>query len=568
MALEQIADKVVETDVLVVGGGIAGCPAAAKAKEHGLDVTLAEKAKTDRSGSSGQGIDHYGGAFPRGLTPKTFLEEVEEMGQAFVDQRMRYANPNYVYRMYANGFWAIEELEKLGVTMRWTDGEYRPSPCHHPGPFLRVHWMNVKPEMARGVRKSGVNVLERTMVVDLLTNNGAVVGATAINSRTGEFIVIKAKAVVMASGALSRIYNPETPLPWKYKYNYHWCPASISGDGWAMAYRAGAEIANMEMAGRGTRFRDDKVMSYGNHGNEGLEAKGLAWDGTEQIRGGGPRRRDSSTGEGRARPRRTQPDPQYSSLEYLPDDYHKRIEVCYVDERLVSFKIAEDRGFNPRTHWYETMDNRVNQLHFGPGIWTDGNFEGTLKGLYAIGDVIHGNGGCFAAATAGCLVGDSIHTSVNEAPEPVIDEAQVESLKQAAMAPLSVKAGTEPTELEVAIRYICDRYVGVSRAEGRLNEGTRRLGSLKRVFLPKLQANNPHELMRALEVRNLIDLAELHMQACQERKETRHEHSRLDYPEPDPALEGMFSYQWLENGKMMFDFRKQPELDMNLREER
>jgi len=567
MALEQIADKVVETDVLVVGGGIAGCPAAAKAKDHGLDVTIAEKSKTDRSGSAAEGIDHYGGFFPRGMTPQKFLEQVEEMGQAFVGQRMRYANPNYVYRMYAAGQWAVEELEKLGVTMRWTDGEYRFRGCHHPGPFLRVHWMNVKPEMAAGVRKRGVNVLERTMVVDLLTNNGAVVGATAINSRTGEFIVIKAKAVIMASGACSRIYNPETPLPWKYKYNYHWCPASVSGDGWAIAYRAGAEVANMEQAGRGGRFRDDKVMSYGNHGNEGVSAKRINWEG-EESRRGAPSSGQRSRSTQQIAQAQARSDPGYMSLEHLTEDYHKRVEVCYVDERLVSFKIAEDRGFNPRNHWYEVMDNRPNQLHFGPGIWTDGNFEGTLKGLYAAGDVIHGNGGCFAAATAGCLVGDSVHTSVNEAPEPVIDEAQVASLKQATMAPISVKDGTEPTELEVAIRYICDRYVGVSRAEGRLNEGTRRLGSLKRVFLPKLQANNPHELMRALEVRNLIDLAELHMQACQERKETRHEHSRLDYPEPDPALEGMFSYQWLENGKMMFDFRKQPELDMNLREER
>ena len=74
MALEQLADKVVETDLLVVGGGIAGCPAAAKAKDHGLDVTLAEKSKTDRSGSAAQGIDHYGGFFPRGMTPQMFLE--------------------------------------------------------------------------------------------------------------------------------------------------------------------------------------------------------------------------------------------------------------------------------------------------------------------------------------------------------------------------------------------------------------------------------------------------------------------------------------------------------------
>jgi len=74
MSIEKIADRVIETDVLLMGGGIAGCPAAAKAAEHGLKVTLAEKAKTDRSGSGGGGSDHWPGAYPRGMTPQEFLE--------------------------------------------------------------------------------------------------------------------------------------------------------------------------------------------------------------------------------------------------------------------------------------------------------------------------------------------------------------------------------------------------------------------------------------------------------------------------------------------------------------
>ena len=554
MALEQIADKVVDTDVLVIGGGIAGCPAAAKAADHGLRVTLVEKSNTARSGSAAEGIDHYGGFFPRGMTTQKFLEVAEEMGQPFFDQRLRYAHPDSVYRMYANGQWAVEELEKLGVTMRWTDGEYRFRGCHHPGPFLRVHWQNVKPEMARGIKKKGVNVMDRTMAVDLLTHKGAVSGATAIDTRTGEFIVIKAKAVIMASGACSRIYNPETPQSWKYKYTYHWCPASVSGDGWGMAYRAGAEMANFEMAGRGTRFRDDKNLSYGNHGNEGIPAKSINFEGIERPRG--LRSADPSGNS----------EPNYNSFEHLPDDYHKRIEVCYVDERLLSFKIAEERGFDPRHHWYEIIDNRPNQLHFGPGIWTDGDFKATLKGLYVAGDVLHGNGGCFAAATAGFIVGDEVPNFINEAAEPVVDEAQLESLKQAALAPLSVKDGTEPTELEVSVRYVCDRYVGVSRAEGKLREGSRRLGSLRREFLPKLIAQNPHYLMRALEVRNLFDIAEMHITACLERKESRYEHARLDYPAADPALDGMFTFQRLQNGKKVFEMRKRPEFNMALYE--
>ena len=83
MALDKIADRIVETDVLVIGGGIAGCPAAAKAAEHGLTATLVEKSKLDRSGSAAQGIDHYAGAFPCGMTPLEYEEMCEKQGKDY-----------------------------------------------------------------------------------------------------------------------------------------------------------------------------------------------------------------------------------------------------------------------------------------------------------------------------------------------------------------------------------------------------------------------------------------------------------------------------------------------------
>ncbi len=225
MALEKIAGKVVETDVLVVGGGIGGCIAAAKAREHGLDVTLVEKAKPERSGSAGQGIDHCG-SFP--LEGITALELVKgwQRFTSIINGDGRWVAPNIGYKLYSSGLWALEELEKLGIPMRWDDGEYYWMPEYRVEGLrimLRVHWQNIKPILGALVRKKGVNVLDRTMVVDLLTNKGAVVGATAVNTRTCEFIVIKAKATVIATGLFSRLYEPETPLFYKYKFRFHWC---------------------------------------------------------------------------------------------------------------------------------------------------------------------------------------------------------------------------------------------------------------------------------------------------------------------------------------------------------
>lgn len=560
MALEKIADKVVDTDLLVVGGGTGGCPLAAKAAEHGLSVTLVEKSKTERSGNVGHGVDSYG-VFPHGISASELIQLWTQRMTGGTQGRGRWINPNLDYIQFAKGFWALEELERLGIPMRWDDGEYywTPHMIHRDGLKLglRVHWHNVKPVMAKMVKERGVNVLNRVMVVDLLTDKDRVVGATAVNTRTGKFIVIKAKAVAMASGMFCRCFEPETPSPWKYKFRYHYCPATISGDGWAAAYRAGAGIAHMDDSGWGIRIRDDMTCSFGNFvNNDGIFGKVLNWKGEEVSSFA------SGTYAGYDEVERAGMAPLYQSLEHLSDDFQKRLELNFVDEWFGALKMASDRGFNPRTHRYEFMSNKPLQFMLIQGIYVDEDFKSPyLKGLYAVGDCAAGVGGAHGACISGLLVGDTADAYVSGAGEPVIDEAQVESQKQVALAPLAVKDGTEPMELECAVRNICERYNGNFKSEGKLQEGLRRFNSLKREFLPKLMAKNPHYLMRCLEVRNIMDLAELHFQGCLERKETRGNYIRLDYPERDSSRDNGCTLQRLEKGKPLLERLEIPELN-------
>jgi succinate dehydrogenase/fumarate reductase flavoprotein subunit len=549
MALEKIADKFVDTDVLVVGGGIAGCPAAVKAAESGLNVTLIEKAKTDRSGHSGVGLDHFGISPIENFSMKEQLKSSERRFGRIIGEG-RYTNPNIEYKLGINSRWALEEMERIGIPMRWDDGKYY---WLRPG-FLRMNWLNAKPLLAAAVRKAGVNVLERTMLVDLLTNNGKVVGATAANTRTGEFIVIKAKAVIIGTGHFARCYNPEEPQTHKYKFRYHGAPGAVSGDGYAAAYRAGAEMVGMDMGGLlWHRMRDDTSLPFGeiDHG-EGIRARWLTWTGEDIIAMPTTREYDELERKGL--------DPLYFTLEHLPDDFHKRIELSIAEERLISLKMAGDRGFNPGTHRYELITNRPLNFAVLSGVNTDEYFKATVKGLYIIGDTCAGLVGAGNAASSGMLTGDSIHKYVSEAGEPAIDEGQVESQKQVAMAPTSVKDGTDPIELECSIRYICERYVGRLKSEGKLREGLRRLNTLRRVFLPKLMAKNPHYLMRCLEVRNIMDMAELHIQACLERKETRGNYVRFDYPEKDKSRDNKVTFQRLEKGRPLLELREMPDL--------
>jgi len=554
MALDRMADRVIETDVMIMGGGIAGCYAAAKAAQHGLHVTLVEKAKSDRSGTAAMGMDHYEPVQNDGITPLEFIKLWEERQHA-LNGDGRFTDPNIPYQYLDKSLWAVEESEKLGITLKWDDGKFYFMPqAWFGGPrlMLRVHWQDIKPILAKAVRKSGASVLERTMVVDLLTNNGRVVGATALNTRTGEFIVIKAKAVVLATGMFARCYEPEEPLFYKYQMKYHWCPSSISGDGYAVAYRAGADLANMDITGWGFRIRDDLTISYGNfdHG-DGIRAKWYTWDGEEIHYPTAQVYREIEL-KGK--------DPIYVSADHLPDDYANRMQVAFVDEKMISFKIAEDRGFNPRTHRYELMENHPLNLIMPTGVNVDEDFKSSLEGLYAIGDCSNGAHGCGNAAVGGLVVGDNVHKYVSSAGEPAIDEAQVESQKQMALAPLSIKDGTEPMELELSTRYICKRYVGMFKNDGRLLEGQRRLRSLRREFLPTLMAKNPHYLMRALECRNIMDLVGLHIDACLVRKETRGQFIRLDYTEKDPSRDSMITIQRLDNGKPVLEIRKVPDL--------
>ena len=132
--------------------------------------------------------------------------------------------------------------------------------------------------------------------------------------------------------------------------------------------------------------------------------------------------------------------------------------------------------------------------------------------------------------------------------------------KELAMSPLNIQNGIEPMELECSVRHICERYVGMNKSEGKLREGLRRLNSLKREFLPKLTAKTPHYLTRCLEIRNIMDLAEVHIYACLERKETRGGFFRADYPQIDPLRTNMATYQRMENGKSILEIREVPDL--------
>ena len=556
MAHDKMTDKFTETDLLVIGGGIAGCCIAAKAAETGLSVTILEKSHTRRSGNAGQGIDHYE-SVPRGsVTPKLLTEKFQsEMTR--INGGGRFGNPNLLYQYFASQWDTIEELEKLGVPMKWDDGDYyffnRPDMFPGERYWLRVHWQMIKPILSKAVRDRGVNVFERVMATELLKDKGRIAGATAMNTRTGEFLVIKAKAVVMATGIFQRCYDGESPMSGPYKLRYDGCPASLSGDGYAMAYRAGADLVNMDANGWMFRCRDDLCISFGNfEHNDGLPSTYFTWDGEEfPFADALVYRKMEESGKA----------PLYRWLKHMPKDYNKRGELCFVDEKMVDFKFAEDRRFNPQSHAYEVTPFKPLSFMASTGVHIDENYSSRIPGLFAIGDAASPLHSCSVAAGSAFLLAKKLPEYLKTVPDLVIDIDQVESAREIIFSPMETeKPDTEPLELESAVRFICERYVGILKSEGKLKEGLRRLGSLRRLVLHRVNAKNPHQIMRYLEARNVLDLAEVHINSCLLRKESRGNFIRLDYPDLDSSRDSILTHLRMEDGKAVNELVMVPEM--------
>jgi succinate dehydrogenase / fumarate reductase flavoprotein subunit len=194
------------------------------------------------------------------------------------------------------------------------------------------------------------------------------------------------------------------------------------------------------------------------------------------------------------------------------------------------------------------------------GIVVNEEFKTGLNGLYAIGDSFAGGGGSSGASVTGLLLGNDLHEFIKGAGDPVVNGDQIKEHKDRAFKPLSIKNGTEPLELESTIRYAMERYAGELKSEGKVREGLRRLGTLKRKGLSLLSAKNPHYLLGCLEARNILDMAIVDMQAILERKETRGVFVRLDYPDRDPAMDGKLIFQRLEHGTPVVELRERVDL--------
>lgn len=253
-------ENVIETDVLVVGGGVAGCRAAISARQHGVSVVLVDRGVTKHSGQGGAGVDHWHGAVRNPcskITPEMYSEVAMTLSGGYTNGAARYI-------IGMEGWDTLLELEQMGVQIRDEDDDFKDTMWRDEETkllfaydvdnkhCLRIYGNNVKPVVDREMRSLGVQVYERICITSLLTENGLkggrVIGATGINDRTGEFFIFKAKAVVIATGGGGRLGSFALDMTG----NGSMVDMNMTGIGHTIAWNAGAELVLMDSLSSGT----------------------------------------------------------------------------------------------------------------------------------------------------------------------------------------------------------------------------------------------------------------------------------------------------------------------------
>ena len=588
--------KEVTTDVLVLGGGIAGCWAAIGAAKKGVKVTLVEKGATKRSGAGGSGCDHWMNA---GGNPCSKVS-AEEIARALTEGNNGYYNTMSCYIESRESFDRLLELEKMGGKIRDTEDEFKGADFRDDESkllyaydytnktIMRVWGSTFKPALYKECKRLGIEILDRTMTTCLLTEGGKqgspVIGATGLNVRTGEFVIIRAKATVLCTARPARIWTFSSGTPGMPDFR----PFQCCGDGHAISWRSGAEFVMMEKSApaRWLGSRSHPPYGTGNPSNtwyacnmvdaEGRELPWVDRDGKPLT--GISERYHPATGQkfflmlisGLSRLSSAQYDhqmphiesvdklieqgfkpPFYADLTSMPEDERRAIFGLMVGEegktKIPILKNYTEAGFDPTKDllqsygdigWSSGSVTPQERQHFGAtgGLLNDWDLKSNLDGLYAAGDMLFGKTGHAHAAATGHYAGRHAAEYAMGTRESVIDQGQVEGELNRVYAPVRRDSGTNWKELNAGIARVMQNYCSDVKTKELMEIALLSLGEIEEKEAAEAFAMNPHELMRTLEVLNILTNAQLIAHASLARRASSRwlGFQRLDYPENEP----------------------------------
>jgi len=543
--INEIPTEVIETDLLIVGGGNAGCFAAIEAKKLNpeLKVTIMEKAHISRSGATASGMDAINTYIPEGKTPEDLVRwSRSQVGGGPLREDLALSNAKVL-----NG--AVEDLEAWGLPII-RDDEGKP---HYRGSWdISIHGEQLKPIMAEKAMEVGAEVYNRVAATNLLMDGDKCVGAMGFGVKNGKFYVFRAKATIVSTGGACGLYKSYTSDATNSHHQTWMCPFNV-GSGYAIGIRKGAEMTSFEQRWVATRTKDHcgpvDTISVGYKSNI-INAKGerilekhyahLGGDKAPRyIRANAPME-EWLAGRG----------PTYADTTHLSQEDVKNLKTDYLNERpsFVLFLASRGQDITKEPIEIYGSDPYVVGGHTGSGYWVEINRMTTIPGLFGAGESAGGNpnkfvGGC---AAEGKLAARGAVEYLGSTSLPELDSQQVEQEKERVFAPLLRGAefdGVAPLEMEERMQRLMDEYAGGTSQFYRTNE--ERLDyALKHLKMLQeqvkfLYAKDLHDLMNAHEVVDRLDVAEVLTHHLKFRKETRWKgwQTRSDYPDMDPKFD-------------------------------
>lgn len=523
--------KELSTDVLIIGGGTAGCYAAYRLGDRpDLSVLIAEKANIERSGCLAAGVNALNAYITEGHTPMDYVEYAKKDADGIVREDL-------LLSMSEELNLVTKDLEDLGlVILKDKEGRYVSRGWRN----IKINGENIKPLLAgAAASRSNVSVLNHVNITDLLVSNGTVVGAVGFSVREPVFYRIHARAVLIATGGAAGLYRPNNPGFSRHKMWY--CPFN-TGSGYSMGIRAGAEMTSFEMRFIALRCKDTIAPT-------GTLAQGV---GAKQVNALGEvyeTRYGLTTSErvyGTVEENRQGRGPCYLRTKGITDQQADSLYRAYLNMAPAQTLKWMERGAGPAEEnvEFEGTEPYIVGGHTGSGFWVGDDRSTTLPGLFAAGDAA---GGAPQKYVTGALAEGKIAAKAMEQyldnaksialPDGAVLFQEMESYLQKKNIPLTVD------QLEEAMQKTMDKYAGGIRTDYRYNEARltvadRKIAALQQ-SLPLLSSGSMDDLLRIYELRERLVVCRVLIAHLRARKETRWHcfAENADYPEKDPTYE-------------------------------
>lgn len=524
--------KILHTDILIIGGGTAGCYAALTIREQSdYSIVIAEKANIKRSGCLAAGVNAINAYIVDGRKPEDYVEYAKKDADGIVREDLLMTMSEGLNRV-------THKMENLGlVILKDENGNY----VARGNRNIKINGENMKPLLAKAVEElEDVTILNRINITDYIVEENEIKGAFGFSIEEGTAYEIRAKKVLCATGGAAGLYRPNNPGFSRHKM---WYPPFNTGAGYAMGIRAGAEMTTFEMRFIALRCKDTIAPT-------GTIAQGV---GAKQVNAKGEVYEDKyglTTSErvyGTVMENLEGRGPCYLRTEGITAEQDESLKKAYLNMAPSQTLKWLESGKNPSEQNVEIEGTEPYIVggHTASGYWVDTDRETTIHGLFAAGDVA---GGCPQKYVTGAMVEGEIaakkivsqlneerdkETTADENTEKKVLDAKITEYNRY----LSNEGSMYETEaLEEAMQKVMDEYAGGISTHYQFNEKQLALAKEKIEKIEKLAENvnagDMHELMFVYELKERLTVCKSVIAHLFARKETRW-HSfdeNLDYP--------------------------------------